>query len=144
MSYFLTRPQVRSITTQLRTENDPKKLEPLEMHFEILQNLGEVRATRVVSTCVDGTYSHANQDIDLDVTYLLILMGYHVCYRRYIASLGYDVQTTATGALKIKKEDGSVIDNGEFVSYPTYFNKWKRDYPNLKVSRPVEDICNLC
>ena len=30
------------------------------------------------------------------------------------------------------------------MSYPTYFNKWKRDYPNLKVSRPVEDICNLC
>ncbi len=26
----------------------------------------------------------------------------------------------------------------------TYFNKWKRDYPKLKVSRPVEDICNLC
>jgi hypothetical protein len=21
---------------------------------------------------------------------------------------------------------------------------WKRDYPDLKVSRPVEDICNLC
>ncbi len=80
----------------------------------------------------------------MDVMYLPILMGYRVCYRRYIASLGYDVQTTATGALKIKKEDGSAINNGEFVSYPTYFKKWKRDYPNLKVSRLVEDICNLC
>ncbi len=61
-----------------------------------------------------------------------------------MASLGYDVETTSTGAFRIKKEDGSAIDIGEFVSYPTYFNKWKRDYPNLKVSRPVEDICNLC
>ena len=71
-------------------------------------------------------------------------MGYRVCYRQYMASLGYDVEMMATGALKIKKEDGSAINNGEFLSYPTYFNKWKRDYPNLKVSRPVEDICNLC
>ncbi len=61
-----------------------------------------------------------------------------------MASLGYDVETTATGTFRIKKEDGSAINIGEFVSYPTYFNKWKRDYPNLKVSRPVEDICNLC
>ncbi len=43
-----------------------------------------------------------------------------------------------------KKQDGSAINIGEFVLYPTYFNKWKRDYPNLKVSRPVDDICNLC
>ena len=61
-----------------------------------------------------------------------------------MALLGYDVETMATGTLKIKKQDGSEIDSGEFVSYPTYFNKWKRDYPNMKVSRPVEDICNMC
>jgi hypothetical protein len=60
-------------------ENDPNKNEPLERHFEILNNLGEVRATRVVSTYVDGTYSHANRDANLDVTYLLISMGYCVC-----------------------------------------------------------------
>ena len=41
-------------------ENDPNKNDPLERHFEILNNLGEVRATQVVSTYVDGMYSHAN------------------------------------------------------------------------------------
>ncbi len=30
------------------------------------------------------------------------------------------------------------------MSYTTYYNKGKRDNPNLKVSRPIEDICNLC
>jgi hypothetical protein len=49
-----------------------------------------------------------------------------------------------TGAFKISRNDGGRIDNGEFVSYTTYYLKWKRDYPNLKVSRPVEDICNIC
>ena len=71
-------------------------------------------------------------------------MGYRSCYRRYMSSLGYTTETTATGAFKIRKEDGSAVDTSEFVSFPTYHTKWKRDYPNLKVSRPVEDICNLC
>ena len=58
--------------------------------------------------------------------------------------MGYRAETMETGAFKISRDDGDRIDNGEFVSYATYFLKWKRDYPNLKVSRPVEDICNLC
>ncbi len=119
-------------------ENAPKKIEPLVRHFKILQNLDKVQATRVVATFVDGTINHANRDANLDVTYLPISMRYHTCYRRYMASLGYDVETTSTGAFRIKKEDGSAIDISEFVSYPTIFNKWKRDYPNLKVSKPVE------
>ncbi len=49
-----------------------------------------------------------------------------------------------TGAFKISRDDGGGIDNGEFVSYTRFYLKWKQDYPNLKVSRPVEDICNIC
>ncbi len=30
------------------------------------------------------------------------------------------------------------------VPFPTYFTLWKRDFPDLKVSRPVEDICKDC
>ncbi len=125
-------------------ENDTRKLEPLVSHFEYHKNLGEVRATRVVSTFIDGMVGHNNRDASLDVTYLPICTGYRSCYRRYMSSLGYIAETTATGMFKIRKEDGSAVDTGEFVSFPTYHTKWKRDYPNLKVSRPVEDICNLC
>ena len=125
-------------------ENNTRKLEPLVSHFEYLMNLGEVRATRVVSTFVDGMGSHKNRDASLDVTYLPISLAYRPCYRRYMSSLGYITETTATGAFKIRKEDGSAVNTGEFVSFPTYHTKWKRDYPNLKASRPVEDICNLC
>ncbi len=125
-------------------ENDSRKLEPLVSHFENLMNLWEVRATRVVSTFIDGMGSHNNHNASLDVTYLPISMGYRSCYRRYMSSLGYITETTATVAFKIRKEDGSAVDTGEFVSFPTYHTKWKRDYPNLKASRPVEDICNLC
>ena len=71
-------------------------------------------------------------------------MEYRQCYRRYLASLGYRAETMETGAFKISRDDGGGIDNGEFVSYTRFYLKWKQDYPNLKVSRPVEDICNIC
>jgi hypothetical protein len=61
-----------------------------------------------------------------------------------MASLGYSTETMASGAFQIRKEDGSAVDTSEFISFPTYHSKWKCDYPNLKVSRPVKDICNVC
>ncbi len=36
------------------------------------------------------------------------------------------------------------VDAGEYCSFPTFFNLWMRDFPDLKVSRPVEDICKDC
>ncbi len=71
-------------------------------------------------------------------------MGYHQYNEWYLASLGYWVEGTHSGTFKISRENGGDINNGEFISYPTYYYKWKWDYPNLMVSRPVEDLCNLC
>ncbi len=44
-SHVLTPHKATSKVNYNAIKNDPKKLEPLEMHFEILQNLGEVQAT---------------------------------------------------------------------------------------------------
>ncbi len=56
-------------------ENNERKYLPLKDHFEYLQNLGEVRATRVVATLVNGMGGHVNRDDNIDVTYLPISMG---------------------------------------------------------------------
>ncbi len=116
-------------------------------HFEYLKNLGEVRATRIVSTLVDGmiqVHNREDKKAAAEVTYLPISMGYRQCYRRYMASLGCTAETDSAGAWTITRDDGGPIDSGEYVSYTTYYAKWLRDYPNLKVSRPIEDICNQC
>ncbi len=42
------------------------------------------------------------------------------------------------------EEDDKEVDAGEYCSFPTYFNLWKRDFPDLKVSLPVKDICKDC
>ena len=126
-------------------EKNERKYQPLLRHFEYLMNLGEVRATRVVATLVDGMGDHANRDRNIDVTYLPISMGYRSCYKRYMKSLGYDVRTTPLGGYVVTAEDeGMEVDPGAYVTFPTYLNLWKRDFKNLKVSRPAEDICKDC
>jgi len=76
-------------------EKNKRKYQPLLHHFEYLKNLGEVRATRVVATLVDGMGGRANRDNNIDITYLPISMGYRSCYKWYMKALGYDVRTTA-------------------------------------------------
>ncbi len=125
-------------------ERNNQKYEPLMRHFGYLKNLGEVQATQVFATLVNGMQSHANCNNSLDVTYLPILLGYWSCYKRYMASPGYIVQTTAMGAFIVTGEDGKEVHAGEYCSFPPYFNLWKHDFPELKVSQPVEDICKDC
>ena len=127
---------------------DEQKLVPLMRHLEHLTKLGEVRATQSVATLVDGTLGHANWDEIDEAIYLPMSMGYRSCYKRYMSSLGYSVRSTATGVLIVERQageyDNEPVNPKEFVSYPTYYYKWKRDFPNLKVSKPVEDICPYC
>ena len=127
-------------------EKNERKYQPVLHHFEYLKNLGEVRATRAVATMVDGVGGHANRDDNIEVIYLPISMGYRSCYKRYMKALGYNVRTTATGGLVVKADDEGKdeVDPGDYVSFPTYFSLWKRDFNNLKVSRPAEDICKDC
>jgi hypothetical protein len=93
---------------------------------------------------VDGMQGHANHDGSLDVTYLPILLKYWSCYKWYMALLWYVVRTLEMRAFIVTRGDGKEVDAGEYCSFPTYFNLWKRDIPDLKVSRPVENICKDC
>ncbi len=124
-------------------KND-QKYEPLMRHFKYLKNLGEVRATRVVATLVNGMQGHTNCNDSINMTYLPISMGYRSCYKRYMASLGYTVRTMEMGAFIVTRGDGMEVDAGEYCSFPIYLILWKRDLPDLKVSQPVEDICKDC
>jgi hypothetical protein len=96
-------------------KND-RKYEPLMRHFEYLKNLGEVRATRVVATLVDGMQGHANCYNSINVTYLPISMGYRSCYKQYMASLGYAVRTTEMGAFIVMGGGGGVVRKYMLVS----------------------------
>ena len=118
------------------------KIEPLMRHLQYLTHLGEVRATCVVSTIVKGMEERTNRDMDDDAIYLPRYMTIRSCYKRYMNMLGYNVRTLGSGANIIDQDDGKDIEKDEnFVSFPTYFYTWKTKFPNLKVSTPIEDIC---
>ena len=127
-------------------------MQALTHHYEYLLNLGEVRAMRVVATLVDRVQGHANQDkgtvdcdeVTVDMIHLPMMMGYRNCYKRYMASLDYNLSSTAQEGLIVTGVGGKAVDSREYVSLTTYYYKWKQLYPHLKVSRPVEDICQYC
>jgi hypothetical protein len=120
------------------------KIEPLMTHLQYLTNLGEVRATRVVSHMVEGMEERTNRDVDDDVIYLPRYMTFRSCYKWYMNMLGYNARTTGSGVTIIEHDDGKDIDADDFVSFPTYFYTWKSKFPKLKVSKPAEDICQYC
>ena len=101
---------------------------------------------RVITTLVEGMEACINGDNDDDERYLLMSMGYRNCYKRYLASLGYtNVRSKASGAFILgEREDGEAVDSGDFVTFPTYYYKWKTSFPKLKVSNPIKDICAYC
>ena len=124
-------------------------MQALTHHYQYLLNLGEVRATRVVAMLVDEVQGHANRDestvncgeVTVDMIHLPMTMGYRNCYKPYMASLDYNVSSTAQGGLIVTGVGGKAVDSREYVSLTTYYYKWKQLYPHLKVSRPAEDIC---
>jgi hypothetical protein len=68
--------------------NNYRKMGPLMRHLEYLMEFGdEVRATRVVTTLVEGMEARVNRDNDDGERYLPMSMGYRNCYNRYLASL---------------------------------------------------------
>ena len=85
------------------------KIEPLMRHLQYLTNLGEVRATRVVSTVVKGMEERTNPDVDDDAIYLPRYMTIRSCYKRYMNMLGCNAWTTGSVVTIIECADGNDI-----------------------------------
>ena len=95
-------------------------MQALTHHYQYLLNLGEVRATRVVAMLVDEVQGHANRDestvncgeVTVDMIHLPMTMGYRNCFKRYMASLDYNVSSTAQGGLIVTGVGGKAVDSG--------------------------------
>ncbi len=90
-------PSSRSKPSHAQMKVDDPRLAPLLAHLDLLLNLGEVCATRVVSTLVDGMQGHANRKGTIAHVYLPILMGYRSCYKPYMLLLGLHTRCAPAG-----------------------------------------------
>ena len=61
-----------------------------------------------------------------------------------MAGFQVKVRSNAKVATIVEGAEGNDVDKAQFVSMSTYFYFWKRNFPQLKISRPVEDICPYC
>jgi hypothetical protein len=125
---------------------------PLQHHMEYLLELGEVRATHVVATLVDGVQGHENREDTVDNVYLPMSMGYRNCYKRYMNLIGFKIRCNPKGVIIV---DGIEMEDNKggrkklprelgYVCFTTYVNNWKKDSSQLKVSHPAEDFCQYC
>ena len=118
---------------------DDAVYETITDFFADLEKLGEVRATRTVKTMC----GLANRDEDDGKTiYLPQEMSIRNCYGRYLDGRGFDIEWFNNGDFNV-----TWMGEGEQPNYPdltTFFNIWRRDFGHIKVSRSIEDICELC
>ncbi len=77
---------------------------------------------------------------------------------RFTSQYQWDIDLVTSGkcfrlACTLGAPDGAIIVDGVdigtpsdhgYVSYSAYYSKWRTAYPQLKVSRPAEDICGYC
>lgn len=79
-------------------------------------------------------------------TFVYLPVSFEFCpyYKRYMAGMGNNVSCHPNGGIIVEGINGKPINHDQFVSFATYCCKLKLDYPQLKVSQPVEDICQYC
>ena len=147
--------------TRAMQPTDPRWA-PLREHFNELLGLGEVRATKFIKKIVDGMQNTTTKDDDDGSVFLPATNGIRPMYYRYMKDLGYSAAPNADGTVELTwvgEGSGATKDGFEeegdgelgvlevpqpFVHLSTYRRIWKREYPQLKVSRPSEDLCALC
>lgn len=122
-------------------EDDPR-MPPIRDHFESLLKLGEVRATKVMRTLVDGVEGRTTRGDDDDIVYLPCTSGKRPLFYRYGREQGYDIKPLPNGQLEVREIPN--VERVPMVSWTQYRRIWARDYAQLKVSTPSEDICELC
>ncbi len=87
--------KAKGMTNYKSLLNNVRKMGPLMRHFEYLMELGDkVRATRVVTTLVEGMQARVNRDNDDDVRYLPIAV--HGVVRIYSCA-GYGIRGIYSG-----------------------------------------------
>ena len=59
-----------------------------------------------------------------------------------MSDCGYKCEPQNNGNVTVTPIEGD--DQLPHVVLSTYYCIWQRDYPKLKVSKPAEDICDLC
>jgi hypothetical protein len=107
--------------------------------FEEVKALGEPSATRFV---LEKTGELSTRDNDEEMTYLPPCWSKRNLYQRYAGSRGWDCCTNNIGTMTKTARVGE--EQKRLCSWFVFHCYWKRNFPKLRVRRPIEDICSQC
>ncbi len=79
------------------------------------------------------------QDKEDNSIYLPMNMSIRNCHSTYLYGIGYEVKNFGDGNYHVKwKGEGEKV---QYALLMTFYSIWKHDFPHIKVSSAIEDIC---
>lgn len=108
--------------------------------FEGLKELAQPTSTRFVRENV-GT---GLRDDELDLLELPSSWSKRGLYNRFCDERGWEVKTSSRGTIQLTKKMGGDEIQKPICCWRTFQRFWKREYPNLRLQMPSEDICTEC
>lgn len=118
-------------------------LDELHLFFEDLSELEEPRATRLVREAT-GVSIRDSSVIDLPP-----YMTKRGLYRQFCYERGVVVSTTHKGTpIYTDRNDSAWLEQGcerlKVPTWSTFVGFWKKEYPSLRIQKPIKDICGEC
>jgi hypothetical protein len=130
---------------------DKEISDDLHLYFHQLKEFGEPVVTRFVREKTGNTEVQDSAD-DCNLPSHWSMRG---TYIRWCEERGWKVSFSLTGkmskeAIKWRNDDAdSSAGNDDddpmpICTWSSFFNFWKKNYPEVKITKPAEDICDLC
>jgi hypothetical protein len=129
--------KLRGKKTNMKRKWDELYYESLVEHFEDLRKEAGPIATRFVR---EKTGQTTTRDDNEKGEYLPTTFSKRQCYYNYCASRGVMVTANNKGTLSVERQPAAL----PIPSWTSYRSFWNKEYPDLRVSRPTEDICSYC
>jgi hypothetical protein len=129
--------KLRGKKTNMKRKWDEVFQESLLEHFEDLRKEAGPIATRFVREKSGQT---TTRDDNEKAEHLPPTFSKRQCYYNYCSSRGVMVTANNKGTLSFERQPEAL----PIPSWTSYRSFWNKEYPNLRVSRPTEDICSYC
>jgi hypothetical protein len=126
-------------TSNRKHQWDELYFDSLVVHFEELRKEAGPIATRFVRERTGETTTRDNNEV---AEYLAPDFSKRQCYYKYCQTRGARVTSNNKGSFIVEDIEG--VPRLPIPSWTSYRSFWAKEYPNLRVSRPVEDICSSC
>jgi hypothetical protein len=124
---------------------DSDMTERLHGYFKHLQELGAPRSTRLVSDLSQGLVSTELRDANVELIELPACNSKRALFRTFLAELGWQMTFDKKGRVTSQSPTGSdVNDSLAPISWTTFCRFWKKNYPNIVVQKPAQDLCDDC